>query len=238
MNNAGLFKQYGCRDVDGKRVGAGCGRLGERGHGRWYFRCSVRDLYGRSVQVRRGGFPSQAAARAARDQTLTESREQLADRTWTVARWLRYWLTTRMSIRPTTLRVYTQHVEAYLIPAIGQIRLAEVTTRHLTAMFGLRRGEAAGVRWQDVDLDRRQLSIVSQRTTIGYQVIEGPPKSAASRRTIASDRRTAAVLRSHQRAQRQACPTEAGRGGTTTTSSPAPTAQHGTRTASPNASSI
>lgn len=31
--------------------------------------------------------------------------------------------------------------------------------------------------------------------SIGYQIIEGPPKSAASRRTIALDRRTATVLR-------------------------------------------
>ena len=262
------------------------------------------------MQVRRGGFPSRAAARTARDRTLAESREQHAGRTWTVARWLRHWLGTRTSIRPTTLRAYTHHVDAYLIPAIGRLRLTEVTTRHLTAMFaelaaaptptgrlktpatlrriratlraaynaairdgmvadnparrvempvarrphamvwaegrvqqwradghrpavavwttaqltrfldavaddplfalwwlialrGLRRGEAAGLRWQDVDLDRRQLSIVTQRTTIGYQIIEGPPKSSASRRTIALDRHTVTILRSHQRAQRQ-----------------------------------
>jgi hypothetical protein len=66
----------------------------------------VRDLCGRSVQVRRDGFPSRAAARTA----LAESREQYAGRTWTVARWLCYWLATRTSIRPTTLRVYTHHV--------------------------------------------------------------------------------------------------------------------------------
>jgi integrase len=72
----------------------------------------------------------------------------------------------------------------------------------LIALRSLRRGEAAGLRWHDVDLDRRQLNIVSQRTTVGYQIIEGPPKSAASRRTIALDRRTVAVLREHQKRQR------------------------------------
>ncbi|MFG2043912.1 site-specific integrase [Dactylosporangium sp. NPDC048998] len=80
----------------------------------------------------------------------------------------------------------------------------------LIALRGLRRGEAAGLRWQDVDLDRRQLSITTQRTTIGYQVVEGPPKSTASRRTIALDRRTVAILRAHQRRRRQLC-TAAGR---------------------------
>jgi site-specific recombinase XerD len=64
-----------------------------------------------------------------------ESCEQFAGRTWTVARWLRYWLSTRRSIRPTTLRSYTQHVETFLIPLLGDLRLAEVTSRHLTAMF-------------------------------------------------------------------------------------------------------
>lgn len=43
---------------------------------------------------------------------------------------------------------------------------------------------------------------MNQRTTVGYQIIEGPPKSAASRRTIALDDRTVAVLRAHRQRQR------------------------------------
>jgi integrase len=73
----------------------------------------------------------------------------------------------------------------------------------LIALRGLRRGEAAGLWWCDVDLDRRQLTIVSQRTTVGYQVVEGPPKSAPSRRTVALDRRTVQILRAHRARQRQ-----------------------------------
>jgi integrase len=73
----------------------------------------------------------------------------------------------------------------------------------LVALRGLRRGEVAGLRWQDIDLDRRQLTIVRKRTTVGYQVVEGPPKSAASRRTVALDRRTVTVLRAHLRHRRE-----------------------------------
>jgi hypothetical protein len=136
MGTNGLFKQCSCREAaTGRRVGVRCPRLSERGHGSWYFRCYVRDLYGRAAQVRRGGYTSQAAARAARAATLAESAEQFAGRTWTVSRWLRYWLSTRRSIRPTTLHSYTVHVESYLIPMIGSLRLAELTSRHLTAMF-------------------------------------------------------------------------------------------------------
>jgi integrase len=72
----------------------------------------------------------------------------------------------------------------------------------LVALRGLRRGEAAGLRWQDIDPQRRQLTIVNQRTTVGYQIVEGPPKSAASRRTIALDDRNVAVLRAHRNRQR------------------------------------
>jgi hypothetical protein len=66
---------------------------------------------------------------------LDQSLERFTGQRWTVERWLRYWLTTRTSIRPTTLRVYTQHIEQYLISHLGRLRLAEITVRHLTAMF-------------------------------------------------------------------------------------------------------
>ena len=135
MTGTGLFKLCGCRDDTGRRLGARCPRLAERRHGRWHFRCSTRDLWGKREVLRRGGFASKAAARRARDEVLSQSREERTGQTWTTARWLRYWLTGRRSIRPTTLRVYTQHVEAYLIPAVGTVRLAELTSRQLTAVF-------------------------------------------------------------------------------------------------------
>jgi integrase len=52
-----------------------------------------------------------------------------------VARWLRYWLTTRTSIRPSTLRSYTEHVELHLIPHLGRVRLGELTGRQVADMF-------------------------------------------------------------------------------------------------------
>jgi len=68
---------------------------------------------------------------------------------------------------------------------------------------GLRRGEVAGLRWSDIDLDHRQLEIIRQRTTAGHQVIECQPKSAASARIIALDKHTVTVLRAHATRQRQ-----------------------------------
>jgi Phage integrase family len=71
----------------------------------------------------------------------------------------------------------------------------------LIALRGLRRGEACGLRWCEVDLDHGVLFIVRNRTTAGYQVIEGDPKTTAGVRAVALDRHTVAVLREHRRRQ-------------------------------------
>jgi hypothetical protein len=62
MASSGVtFKRCGCRGQDGRRLEKSCPRLGERGHGTWYFHCSASNVLGRSERVRRGGYPSQAA---------------------------------------------------------------------------------------------------------------------------------------------------------------------------------
>ena len=62
------------------------------------------------------------------------------------------------------------------------------------AMTGLRRGEALGLRWTDVDLERRQLQIRQTLLQAGSQVLVGKPKTARGRRVVVIDERTAAVL--------------------------------------------
>ena len=96
---------------------------------------SVATVWGRRERVRRGGYPSRTAAAAARDELLGRSPEECTTQAWTVGRWLRYWLATRTSIRPSTLRAYTQHVEGHLIPHLGRVRLAELTNRQVTTLF-------------------------------------------------------------------------------------------------------
>lgn len=55
-----------------------------------------------------------------------------------------------------------------------------------------------------MDLDAGLLFVVRNRTTAGYQVFEGEPKTAAGVRVVALDRHTVAVLRQHRRRQRAA----------------------------------
>jgi len=58
-----VFKKCWCEHpVTGRRGGRSCPRLAEDGHGSWYFDCSVKDMWGRRRQVRRGGFGSRTAA--------------------------------------------------------------------------------------------------------------------------------------------------------------------------------
>jgi hypothetical protein len=114
---------------------AACPRLAERGHGSWYFHCSVTTLWGKRERVRRGGYLSRNDAEAACKELLRQSREERTAQAWTVARWLRCWLSAPTGIRPTTLRSYTEHVERHLIPHLGRIRLAELTGRDVAGMF-------------------------------------------------------------------------------------------------------
>jgi integrase len=71
----------------------------------------------------------------------------------------------------------------------------------LAALRGLRRGELCGLRWAAVDLDRGLLFVERQRTTAGYTIVEGEPKTAAGRRAVALDKHTIRVLHEHRRHQ-------------------------------------
>lgn len=59
---------------------------------------------------------------------------------------------------------------------------------------GMRRGELAGLRWSDVDLDAARLSVQRNRVLVGGQPVEGTPKSGEGR-SVDLDAGTVAVLR-------------------------------------------
>jgi hypothetical protein len=94
-----IFKRCGCREAAGRRLNNKCPRLAKRGHGTWTFHASATNLLGRSERVRRGGYPSQASARRARDEWLAATGADRTARSWTVEQWLRYWLSARTAAR-------------------------------------------------------------------------------------------------------------------------------------------
>ena len=77
---------------------------------------------------------------------------------------------------------YTPARLARLLRAVGGTSL-EVPVR-LACFLGLRRGEILGLRWRDVDLQSGQLSVRWVRTAAGARVVEKPPKTSGSCRTL------------------------------------------------------
>ncbi len=63
-------------------------------------------------------------------------------------------------------------------------------------MRGLRRGEALGLRWVDVDLDAGTLTVRQARVLAGGRAVVGAPKSARGRRRLPLDSDLVAALRS------------------------------------------
>lgn len=66
---------------------------------------------------------------------------------------------------------------------------------HLIAFRGLRRGEACGARWEDLDLTGKTMRIANQRVQLGWEVIDDSPKSEAGNRDVAIDTATITVLK-------------------------------------------
>lgn len=54
----------------------------------------------------------------------------------------------------------------------------------LLALYGLRRGEIAGLRWEHVDLKAKTLRIVGTRLAVNGKVVEDDPKSVNGRRLL------------------------------------------------------
>jgi integrase len=73
---------------------------------------------------------------------------------------------------------------------------------HVAVMTGLRRGELAGLRWEDIDLDGARLSVRQQVVALGAATFTTAPKTASGEHRIVDlDAGTVAVLRMTRRDQ-------------------------------------
>jgi len=71
----------------------------------------------------------------------------------------------------------------------------------LMLVTGMRRGEAIGLRWEDVDLHGQCLFIVQQITEVRGKSMVGTPKTKRGTRLVPIDIETAAMLRRHREGQ-------------------------------------
>jgi integrase len=69
---------------------------------------------------------------------------------------------------------------------------------YLALMTGMRQGEILGLRWKDIDFEKKQLSIYQTLSSDGKTILQGG-KTVNSRRTIRLSDDTIRVLRSHYR---------------------------------------
>lgn len=71
----------------------------------------------------------------------------------------------------------------------------------ILALGGVRRGEALGIRWSDIDFDANRISITSTVGRVGGRIVEGATKTGAGRRPIAIDPVVVAALREQESRQ-------------------------------------
>ena len=114
---------------------------------------------------------------------------------WTRRR-VREWQ--RAGARPPVAVWTTAQTRRFLRSAGGH-RLFAVY--QLIALRGLRRGEACGLCWADLDLDAGLAYITRQVQHVAGKLTACPLKTSASRRAVALDPATIAALRKHRRAQ-------------------------------------
>jgi integrase len=71
----------------------------------------------------------------------------------------------------------------------------------LLATTGMRRGEALGLRWSDVDLDAARVTINRSLSVVDSELVWSSPKTSRSRRSVSLDPDTTASLRAQRRRQ-------------------------------------
>jgi integrase len=125
--------------------GAMRGRVGKRGK-TWFYVVDVGSDNGRRKQEWHGGFPTRKAAQ----DELNELLKRLGQGTYvapskqTLGEFLLEWLdAVRGEIKPTTFGGYERNINNHIIPALGNVKLQELTTAALRSFYstvGRRRG--------------------------------------------------------------------------------------------------
>lgn len=110
-------------------------------HGSWWLNVLAdRDpATNKRKQVARGGFKSKRDAETALADLVTQMRSGTwtDDKGTTVAAWLDVWLERKEKngLRPASVSVYRQHIQDYLKPNLGSLRLRDLRPGHVADML-------------------------------------------------------------------------------------------------------
>lgn len=105
---------------------------------------------------------------------------------------------TKPKVRRPEMHTWSAAELAAFLHATCEDRMAPLW--HLLALTGLRRGEALGLKWSDVDFDHGRLALQRQRKIVRYKVVETPLKTDKPR-AVSLDADTTAVLQRQSRQQ-------------------------------------
>lgn len=107
--------------------------------GTWeYVLDAGRDSKGRRRQFTKAGYPTRADARRGLQQRLSELQRGVGldqDDRLTMAQHLDEWLVNKRKLRPSTQKRYADLIELHIKPEIGQVRLRDLSARHVDAML-------------------------------------------------------------------------------------------------------
>jgi integrase len=137
-----VFRRCSCRDEAGRQLGARCPKLEtDRKHGTWAYRLSAGTdpRTGKRVQTYKGGFTTKRDAQTARNAVADQisSGAYRYDGRQTTGEFLTGWIEAKVAdgLRPSSALMYRRYVEMDLIPALGRIRLADLTEVHVEDMI-------------------------------------------------------------------------------------------------------
>lgn len=143
-----VFKRCTCTRVELTDPKTGKRRVCTKAHGSWWFNVAAGTdpSTGKRKQVTRSGFKTKREAQAA----ATDLVSQMNAGTWTddhgmmVGAWLETWLERKVAngLRPATAKLYRQHINDYLVPNLGNIRLRDLRPGHVSDLLNRLQAEA------------------------------------------------------------------------------------------------
>lgn len=111
-----------------------------------------------------------------------------------------------VSYQQAERQTWTQDEVHTFLRAIAGDRLAAAWR---LSLYGLRRGEVLGLRWEDIDLKAQTITVRQARVLVGTEVVVEPPKSRNGERTLPLNDAVVAGLKALRKRQ-QAEAEEAG----------------------------
>src|SRR5674476_735571 len=91
------------------------------------------------------------------------------------------------------MQTWTKEQLKAFLDSVADERLSPLW--HTIAMTGMRRGEALGLRWSDVDIENGRLSVRRALVPTNREVVVSEPKTVKGRRVIALDPGTVEILK-------------------------------------------